>query len=101
MIEAMQPFQDENMKIRISIEEASRIVESAFIPLNCIAKDSDYGDKLRIRILNTEGEPMIRNSILTRAQWSNRERLGSIILQLRGALNADGCNLTPWALPKS
>jgi len=62
----------------INAEEAIRILESSFKPLECKAEIWDRGQKIRFRVLSLENEGIVKVDKLTRIQFSKPNNQSSL-----------------------
>lgn len=79
-------------KVRISMEESLAYIERAFKPLDCRAKSRDRGQKVQFRVYGDDGNSLL-NVLLTKAQFSTKERLTPNLKKCRKRLESRGYEL--------
>ena len=88
------------MSTALSLEEAQRIVEQAFLPHLC-ATQADLDDaSFSFRVLDDEVE-LLSQAHVARTQYADATRLAGLIELARLELSKDGYELTPWSMPWS
>ena len=81
-----------------TIEQASVIFESAFLPLRCVAEAYDHGVRMRFRVYGAD-EPVLSADDLLRSQVTDSRRLKAIIAFARTRLEERGFSLKAWHFP--
>ncbi|MGH8439260.1 MAG: hypothetical protein ACRERW_09420 [Pseudomonas sp.] len=76
--------------------KAAQIVESAFTPLRCVAEPWDYGHRLRFRVFDNSDHPALVVEEMLKNQFSNVDRLVSVISSARDQLIQNGFSLDSW-----
>lgn len=88
------------MSESIEIENAVKVIASAFAPLRCVAEPWDYGYRIRFRVFDKD-EPLLTVEEILEPQFSDLSRLSFIINEARSNLTNRGFNLTAWQLPSN
>jgi len=79
----------------LSIEQAARLVETAFSPLRCATEQRNFDLELGAQIYESSGKPIYTLSLKQR-QFSNPGSLNSLIEQIRSLLEGNGFQLDSW-----
>ena len=88
------------MSSKLSIEEAARIAERAFLPLDCVAEVQDFRNRLGFRIYDPDNVPLLTVKDLTAPQVTDPKRLQAILLESRERVEKQGHALSPWSFPE-
>ena len=90
----------EIMSEKIQTMQATELLELAFKPLNCVAKawNSDY--RIKYRIYDEAGNPLLSVDEITRPQFSDKRRFAAIIGKSREVLVKKGYQLELWDFTK-
>lgn len=85
---------------QISGQMALDIVRRAFFPLHCGAEINDYDENMRLNVVNDANESLLKLTGITRDEFTDSERLGALLHQLRDDLSHHkGAQLEPWQMP--
>ncbi|WP_252273025.1 DUF1652 domain-containing protein [Pseudomonas subflava] len=85
----------------LSLEEARRIVEQAFLPHAC-ATLADHDDaSFSFRVADDSEVELLSQAHVARSQYADPTRLAGLIELARLELSKDGYELTPWSMPWS
>ncbi len=79
----------------LEIDVVVKVIRNAFSPLDCGVEVFDYEQKLRFRVFDPDGKPILRMSemLMRRA----RDRFA--INDARSRVEVKGFNLKPWKAP--
>ncbi|KAF1719822.1 hypothetical protein [Pseudoxanthomonas wuyuanensis] len=83
----------------LSAQEAAGIIESAFVPLRCVAEPWDNDYRIRFRIFDSNDKPMLRMDAVLRPTFQDAKSLEFLLNQVRGRVARKGIELAPWSLP--
>lgn len=86
------------MRTYLSVDDAVRIVESAFAPYRCVAESEDYGNRLKFRVFDEQDDPLLTVEYLVKSQFSDQARLIEILESSRENLKNRGIDLHNWEL---
>jgi len=86
----------EIMSEKIQTTQATELLESAFKPLNCVAEAWDANYRIRYRIYDEAGNPLLSVDEITRPQFSDKRRFAAIIDKSREVLAKKGYQLELW-----
>ena len=85
---------------QISGQMALDIVRRAFFPLHCGAEINDYDESMLLNVVNDENECLLKLTGITRDEFTDSERLGALLNQLRDDLSHHkGAHLEFWRMP--
>ncbi|TLX53966.1 hypothetical protein DN826_16170 [Stutzerimonas nosocomialis] len=85
--------------LHLSLDEATRISEMAFLPLRAITQ-SDLDDaSYSLRVEDACGEPVLSIAHIARSQYADAAQLAAILDKARLELSKDGHHLAPWSMP--
>lgn len=85
----------------MAIEDALRALESAFLPLGCVAESLDHGNGARFRVFASSGATSLSIDGLLKGQLSDARRLNDLILHAREDLIERGYELSSWEFPST
>lgn len=84
----------------ISGELAIQIIRGAFAPFHCGAEVYDYGNAVRLNVVDESNNSLLKLSGITADEFSNTERLGALLERLRDDLiHHKDVRLEPWQMP--
>lgn len=89
------------MASRLSIDQALKIIESAFAPLRCRAQAWGEGKKARFRVFDATDSPLLRFPYLSKSQVTDPAQLEAILTESRRRLGGRGYRLNTWQFPRA
>ncbi|HSC82083.1 MAG TPA: DUF1652 domain-containing protein [Pseudomonas sp.] len=85
----------------LSLEQALRIIEQAFLPHQCqticAAEDASFA----VRVFDDSAVELLSLAHVAQTQYRDPVRLAGLIELARLELSKDGYELTPWSMPGS
>lgn len=89
------------MSVPLSLEEARRIVEQAFLPHTCATQADREDASFSFRVFDDSEVELLSQAHVARTQYADAARLAGLIELARLELSKDGYELTPWSMPWS
>lgn len=80
----------------LTASEAAKAIETAFAPLRCVAEPFDYEYRVRFRVFESSGQPVLTVEEIVKAHFSNVSRLVDIVTVARDRLSKEGFQLDAW-----
>jgi hypothetical protein len=87
------------MKKRIELDDAKKIIESAFLPLHCNVEFLDNRNYIRFQISDENGKLLGPPKKQLSRVFRTPSRLKFWICRIRTQLKKQGFQLLPWDLP--
>ena len=84
---------------RLSIDEATRISEMAFLPCHAITRADRDDSSFSLRVINAAGAEALSISHIARSQYADPAHLAGLLESARLQLSKDGVQLSAWSLP--
>lgn len=85
----------------LSLEQALRITEQAFLPHQCQTFYTAADASFAVRVFDDSAVELLSLSHVARTQYSDPVRLAGLIELARLELCKDGYELTAWSMPGS
>jgi hypothetical protein len=89
------------MSIALSLEEAQRIVEQAFLPHSCETLADREDASFSFRVFDDSAVELLSQAHVARSQYADPVHLAGLVELARLELSKDGYELTPWSMPWS
>jgi hypothetical protein len=89
------------MKCNFDIEDAIRVVRTAFHPYECDLRVYDHGRQVAFRVLDLTGNLLYSQAGIDVPDILNHAKLRATIERARQQIRLRGCDLTPWTPPDS
>lgn len=87
------------MNAQLSLDEAVRISEMAFLPCRATAH-TDQGDaSFSLRVIDAFGAEILSIAHIARTQYASPAHLAALLENARLELSKDGVTLSAWSLP--
>lgn len=83
----------------LSLDEATRISETAFLPYRGIAHPDPSDASFSLRVVGEDDRELLSIAHVAVSQYSNPVHLAGLLEEARLELSKDGCHLTPWSMP--
>lgn len=87
------------MNDQLTITQARGILESAFLPCECVTESQDYEHRVGFRVYSEDREDLMTRELL-RSSYRSPIELESVINGTRDYLAGRGIVLDHWAMPK-
>ena len=87
------------MRNVIDINDATKLISSAFAPMRCVAESYDYDHLVRFRVFNASDEALLTWENIQRPQFLDSTGLNSLITSARDKLMNRAIVLDPWNFP--
>ena len=84
----------------LDVGKVAEALRSAFGPLDCGVEVFDFEQKLRLRIFDAKGKPVLRVGQMLTRPMRDPDALRSVIKEVRNRLKAKGFELKPWKRPR-
>lgn len=78
------------MSHALSLEEALKRIRRAFAPLECVAEDWDYEHRIRLKVLDPAGDPLITVDELLQDLFTDPSRLDWMLREIASRVKAKG-----------
>ncbi|MBA1274150.1 hypothetical protein [Stutzerimonas azotifigens] len=83
----------------LSLDEATRISEMAFLPLRAITDIDPDDASYSLRVEDASGALVLSIAHVARSQYADAAHLAAILDKARLELSKDGHILAPWSMP--
>ncbi len=83
----------------LSLDEATRISEMAFLPLRAITQRDLDDASYSLRVENASDEVVLSIAHVARSQYADAAQLAALLDKARLELSKDGHTLAPWSMP--
>lgn len=87
------------MNDQLTITQARAILESAFLPCECVTESQDYEHRVGFRVYSESHENLVTKALL-RSTYRSPTELAFVINETRDYLAGKGVVLDQWAMPK-
>jgi hypothetical protein len=85
----------------ISAALAVQIIRDAFGPFHCGTEVHDYGNSVRLNVVDDSNNSLLKLSGVTSDEFADTDRLQALLERLReGLTHHKGLHLDPWQMPK-
>jgi hypothetical protein len=95
------PKQVYAMKNKLSLEHASDIIASSFLPFRCFVDLTDGETRVAFRVLDHKDNALFSVDGLFAQNVSDVDRLDAVLTQARVRVAAEGVTLAPWHFPQT
>jgi hypothetical protein len=85
----------ELLEIRLVVES----IQNAFRPLRCGIEIFDFERKLRFRVFDVDGRPVLNMSKMLTRRARDPTGLRLVVMEARAHVESKGFKLEPWAPP--
>jgi hypothetical protein len=89
------------MKNKLSLEQASEIIASGFLPLRCFVEITEGETRVGFRVLDQKDNVVLAIDHLFAKNVTDVDRLDAVITQARVRVAAEGVTLSSWRFPQT
>lgn len=83
----------------LTLDDAMQLVSEAFLPCGCVASANPDDDSFSFTVMSGSGTEVLLVPSVSRDDYSNPHRLGSVIEQARLDVEDKDLRLEPWTMP--
>lgn len=83
----------------LTLNEAMRISEMAFLPCHATAKPDNEDASFSLRVVGTGGDEILSIPHIARSQYTEPVHLAGLLENARLQLSKDGVPLGAWSMP--
>lgn len=86
------------MATMLSLDQATAIIRSAFLPLRCGVEVFDYEQKIRFRVFDDDDKAVLTVREMKASLARSRSELADLLQEARRRVAKKGHELQPWEL---
>lgn len=83
----------------LTLDQAMKLTTEAFLPCGCVTSANAEEDSFGFTVMNGEGNEVMRVGAVPNSDYTDAQRLGSMLEQSRLDVEDKGCRLEPWTMP--